>query len=187
MENEIKSPKSAFLHWGLPLGLANAAVYSLVYAFDTPSLVSFTLGGVLLVLNGFAFIGGLWYARKNAGGYAEFKDLFGVWMGLALGLTLVVNSFNLLLYKVIDPTLTEQVQVWSQEKAVSMMESMGTPQEEVDKAIAKMERQKQVDPFSPKTLVFTLFASLLGYAVLGAIFAMVFKKSKPLFAPSNES
>jgi|LauGreDrversion4_2_1035121.scaffolds.fasta_scaffold319974_1 hypothetical protein len=188
MENNgMNGPKKAFTQWGLPLGLLNAAIYGLVYALNTQLLVSLWLGLGLIVLNGGVFIWALVQTRKSLGGYAEFRDLWGVWLGAALGLVLVTTAFNALLYKVIDPTLSEQVQVMAQEKAVEMMESMGTPQEDVDKALARMEQQKGEDPFSPLRLLMSFFGSLLVHVVLGAIFAAIFKKNKPLFAPSDEA
>ncbi len=183
----MEGPKKAFTQWGLPLGLVNAAVYGLAYALDTEWLVSFSLGLGLIALNGGVFIWALVTTRKSFGGYAEFRDLWGVWLGAALGLVLVTTTFNVLLYKVIDPTLSEQIQVLAQEKAVEMMESMGTPQEDVDKALARMEEQKGEDPFSPMRLLMSFFGSLLVHVVLGAIFAAIFKKNKPLFAPSDEA
>lgn len=188
MENNgMTTAKKAFTQWGLPLGLLNAAIYGLVYALNTQLLVSLWLGLGLIALNGGVFIWALVQTRKAAGGYAEFRDLWGVWLGAALGLVLVTTAFNALLYKVIDPTLSEQVQVMAQEKAVEMMESMGTPQEDVDKALARMEQQKGEDPFSPLRLLMSFFGSLLAHVVLGAIFAAIFKKNKPLFASSDEA
>lgn len=187
MENNgTNGPKKAFTQWGLPLGLLNAAIYGLVYSINTKLLVSLSLGLGLIALNGGVFIWALVQTRKSMGGYAEFRDLWGVWLGAALGLVLVTTAFNALLYKVIDPTLSQQVQVMAQEKALEVMESMGAPQEDVDKALARMEQQKAEDPFSPMRLLLSFFGSMLVHAALGAIFAAIFKKNKPLFAPSNE-
>jgi hypothetical protein len=188
MKNDgMTTAKKAFTQWGLPLGLLNAAIYGLMYALNTKLLVSIWLGFGLIALNGALLIWSQLHARKSAGGYAEFRDLWGVWMGVALGLVLVTTAFNVLLYKVIDPTLSEQIQVLAQEKAVEMMESMGTPQEKVDKALARMEQQKGEDPFGPMRLLMSFFGTLLLQAVVGAIFAAIFKKNKPLFAPSDEA
>jgi hypothetical protein len=170
MENDgMTTAKKAFTQWGLPLGLLNAAIYGLLYALNTELLVSFWLGFGLIALNGALLIWSLLQTRKAAGGYAEFRDLWGIWMGVALGLVLVTTAFNVVLYKVIDPTLSEQIQ------------------EDVDKALARMEQQKGEDPFGPMRLLMSFFVTLLFQAIVGAIFAAIFKKNKPLFAPSDEA
>lgn len=186
-DNGMTTAKKAFTQWGLPLGLLNAAIYGLLYALNTELLVSFWLGFGLIALNGALLIWSLLQTRKAAGGYAEFRDLWGIWMGVALGLVLVTTAFNVVLYKVIDPTLSEQIQVLVQEKTIEWMESMGTPQEDVDKALARMEQQKGEDPFGPMRLLMSFFGTLLFQAIVGAIFAAIFKKNKPLFAPSDEA
>ena len=39
----------------------------------------------------------------------------------------------------------------------------------------------------PLRLLMSFFGSLLVHVLLGAIFAAIFKKNKPLFAPSDEA
>lgn len=183
----MSAAKQAFVQWGIPLGLVNVAIYGLVYALDAKLLVSFGLGGGLIALNGAVLIWGLLSARKAQGGYSSFRSLFSVYMGIAVGLVLTTTVFNYTLYTWIDPTLSDQVMAWSQEKTVAMMESMGTPDEEIDKALAKMERMEGENLFTPGRMALSFFSSLLIQAVLAAICAAIFKKNKPLFAPSDEA
>jgi hypothetical protein len=186
-ENQMNAAKQAFVQWGIPLGLVNATVYGLVYSLNAKLLVSIGLGVGLIALNGAVLIWALIRARKAQGGYASFRSLFSVYMGIAVGLVVLTTAFNYTLYTWIDPTLSEQVMAWSQEKTVAMMESMGTPDEEIDKAMAKMESMEGQNLFTPGRMALSFFSSLLVQAVLAAIFAAIFKKNKPLFAPADEA
>jgi hypothetical protein len=104
-----------------------------------------------------------------------------------VGIVLFKAVFDFVLYTLIDPNLSDQVIVWTQEKTVAMMESMGTPDEEIDKAMAKMESMEGQNLFTPGRMALSFFSSLLVQAVLAALFAAVFKKNKPLFAPADEA
>jgi hypothetical protein len=186
-ENQMNAAKQAFVQWGIPLGLVNVAIYGLVYSLNAQLLVSVGLGVGLIALNGAVLIWALIRARKAQGGYASFRSLFSVYMGIAVGIVLFKAVFDFVLYTLIDPTLSDQVIVWTQEKTVAMMESMGTPDEEIDKAMAKMESMEGQNLFTPGRMALSFFSSLLLQAVLAAIFAAIFKKNKPLFAPADEA
>ena len=50
-----------------------------------------------------------------------------------------------------------------------------------------MESMEGQNLFTPGRMALSFFSSLLVQAVLAALFAAVFKKNKPLFAPADEA
>ena len=60
---------------------------------------------------------------------------------LVLVVSYVVGSlFNILLYNVIDPSLTEVVTELTIQNTIPMLESFGTPQEAIDAAVIEIEK-----------------------------------------------
>jgi hypothetical protein len=83
----------------------------------------------------------------------------------------------MLMYHVIDPDLRTMVNEMSQEKALSWMEKMGTPQEAIDKQMAKMSEEDQT---SVGNNLFGLAMALIFGFFISLIISLIVRKNPPL-------
>jgi hypothetical protein len=129
------------LQWGLILALVNIAIQAISYMINKQWLVSFWLGGISLVINIILLIIPVIKYRKELGGYIDFKNAFFVCLLVYLGSSLISTVFQYVLYNIIDPELSTYVKEKVLESTSSMMEKFGTPQEDMEKALADIEKQ----------------------------------------------
>ena len=151
----------------------------IIYIIDIEMLVSGWFGFVSFILS----IGILIYIgrsyRDATGGYMTYKNSL-IFTYLVLVVSYVVGSlFNILLYNVIDPSLTEVVTELTIQNTIPMLESFGTPQEAIDAAVIEIEKgvEQQATPMgiikaTPWALLFMLI-----FALIVSIFV---KKNEPV-------
>ena len=151
----------------------------IIYIIDIEMLVSGWFGFVSFILS----IGILIYIgrsyRDATGGYITYKNSL-IFTYLVLVVSYVVGSlFNILLYNVIDPSLTEVVTELTIQNTIPMLESFGTPQEAIDAAVIEIEKgvEQQATPMgiikaTPWALLFMLI-----FALIVSIFV---KKNEPV-------
>jgi tetrahydromethanopterin S-methyltransferase subunit G len=83
------------------------------------------------------------------------------------------------LYNVIDPTLADFIKQESIEKMASFMEKFGTPAEEIDKAITKIEAEDM--SMSPARIGKSFIFGILFSAVVALIIAAIIRtKTQPV-------
>lgn len=171
-----KSIKTSAINYGIYLGLLLALVGVLAYAINIELLTKWWFG-IILFLVVIAF--GIVSTAKSKGilkGFISFKQAFSSYF-ITVAIGVIISAIvGILLYNVIDPEAAEVLKEKVIETSTAMMERFGTPQEQIDQAIAQMEAENQFDVLNQlKSLAF----QLIFYAVIGLIVALGFKKSDP--------
>ena len=187
MESNLQDLNKAAINNGLVIGVI-AAVLSILTYYVAPNLMGSTFFGIGL---GLVSLGLYIYftidLRKKIGGYWNFKTaLKGIFlMAFIAGLFGMV--FNFVFYKFIEPEAFEKISGYVTEGATKTFENLGMQQEQIDEAVEKqLEAMRgQFDP------TFTDLAKNFGIAILvqfimSLIFAAIFKKEHPAFAPTTE-
>lgn len=166
------------LKWGGILAGISIVVVMLIYAIDYTMMAGFSFLGIMLVV-GLVFVtyAGINY-RNEIGGYIPFgKAFLHGFAVFAIG-GIVTTLFNLLLYKVIDPSLAENLTEAIISNTESVMQRFGAPQESIDEAIDKM-REDMPNNFSTFGLLKNYFTGLIWYAILSLITGLIVKKNQP--------
>lgn len=158
------------LNYGLALGLWSILTASLVYAFSLYS--SWASGLIILAINIVVLVFLMINTKKQLGGIMTFKQGFTVYF-LAIFIMLLVGTvYNIVLYNVIDPEAKEVLKEETIKTTVSTMESFGAPATEINKAVDRMQEEDSLSPGKQ----FMSFGFSLGFAaVIGLIFALIFK------------
>lgn len=138
MKNTID--RDFVLKFGLLFGLVSIAYSVLAYIIGVDYMVSFKnvtfsviIGVIVLFIAGFQL-------RKFNNNDLPFSQAFKNLMIIAvLGVFLSV-MFDLVLNKVIDPTLQQRVAEVTIDKTISTMQNFGVPEEEIDKTYQQMRQ-----------------------------------------------
>ena len=126
--------------------------------------------------------------RKKIGGFWSFKEaLKGIFI-MSLVANVIVSVFNFIFYKFIEPNGFDKIKGYVAEGMTSMMEKMGVSGDQLDEAIEKATEslKSQYQPTALDFLKNLLIAIVVGF-VLSLIFAAIFKKNPPMFAPIEEA
>lgn len=105
--------------------------------------------------------------RKDNEGILTFGQGFSNTMFVAAIATLIVTVFTFILVKYIDPSLIEIQKEVARELSLSMMEALNAPEEEIEKAIDK------IDETDMNPSLGTVFLGWVGHLFCGAITALV--------------
>lgn len=176
--------------YGAILGLITfvTGIVSLILSKTITSFVSLLVIGTLL---GFVVLIALtcYFAvqlRKSVGGYWDFRTaLKNIFIVLAIGL--IVSTLALTVYNLIDPSLQRDAIENSRNITIEVLESLGTPDDQIDAALADIDKQlESLGTFSLGDTIQALAISLILYFVLALILAAIFKKEKPVFVQSTE-
>lgn len=125
--------------------------------------------------------------RKKAGGYWTFgESLFKIFVMFLTSMA-IVYIFNILFGKFIDTSYPSTMKEMILSKTEGTFKSLGMSDEALDKALASTSESMDKQ-FSP-----TFGQAIVGFGIsavfyfLGAIvFALIFKKTKPVYLPVNE-
>lgn len=126
--------------------------------------------------------------RKKIGGFWSFKEaLKGIFI-MSLVSNVIVSVFNFIFYNFIEPNGFEKIKGYVAEGMTSMMEKMGVSGDQLDEAIEKATEslKSQYQPTALDFLKNLIIAIIVGF-VLSLIFAAIFKKNPPMFAPVEEA
>jgi len=172
-----KSLKSISINYGLYLGLFLTAFTVIAYALNIELLVNFWL--VLLLLPLITIIIGIVSTAKVKsvlGGFMNFKQAFSSYfITIAIGI-LISSVVSIILFGFIDPDAAAMLQEIGLEKTRGIMESMGAPESEIDKAMAAAAEQ---DTLSIGAQIMSIAKGLVFYAVIGLIVALIMRKNDP--------
>jgi len=187
MESNLQDLNKSAINNGLVIGVISAVLGILTY-YVAPNLMGSTFYGIGL---GLVSLGLYIYftldLRKKVGGYWNFKSaLKGIFlMAFIAGLFGMV--FNFVFYKFIEPDAFEKISGYITEGTTKTFENLGMQQDQIDEAVEKQlgAMKSQFDP------TFTDLAKNFGIAILvqfimSLIFAAIFKKEHPAFAPATE-
>ena len=99
---------------------------------------------------------------------------------LVLLVSYVVGSlFNILLYNVIDPSLTEVVTELTIQNTIPMLEGLGTPQEAIDAAVIEIEKGVEQQA-TPMGIIKATPWALLFMFIFALIVSIFVKKNEPV-------
>lgn len=180
-------PKKMALTNGLIWAGINIAIFLVVY-YVKPDLMGSWVFLVLSILIGVGlaiyFIRDI---RTRIGGYWSFGQALGTIFIMFLTQALIVMFFTLIFGKYLEPEYVVKMKEISQATALSMMESMGADQETIDKTMEDMEAksESQFNP-GPTDIMLGVLYNAIGYFIGALIFAAIFKKESPRFAPIDE-
>jgi tetrahydromethanopterin S-methyltransferase subunit G len=179
MENDKPTILNQGMKFGLILGLTQIAISLLLYLIDKTLLVSMWVGFTILVISIVLMVLPVKSFKKMQGGIITFKDAFLVCLATVICSLLITSIFNFVLYNVIDPTLADFIKQESIEKMASFMEKFGTPAEEIDKAITKIEAEDM--SMSPARIGKSFIFGILFSAVVALIIAAIIRtKTQPV-------
>jgi hypothetical protein len=163
------------LRWGAIMGMTILIIQLMVYLLSKSSLVSFTYGIVNFVLQVIILVVAVYMYRKNiTNGLLSFKEGFTIVMLIFAGSALINSVFQFLLYNVIDPELSTYIYERTLEMTTNMMEKFGAPEEEIEKAIEKINPEDL--KLTAQRLVTNYFFSLLFGVFFAVIIAAIFRK-----------
>lgn len=179
-ENTTPAPSLAShaAKWGAILSGISIVVVMLLYAIDYTLMAGFTFLIILTLIGlGFVIYAGINY-RNEIGGYIPFGKAFvhGL-IVFAIG-GIITTCFNLLLYKVIDPELSENLTEAIISNTEAMMVKFGAPQDSIDETLDKM-REEMPDNFSTLGLLKNYFKGLIWYTILSLITGLIVRKNQP--------
>ena len=163
---------------GLTLGLIGIILTLLIYFINAKLLANIWVGVVILVVSlVLVVIFGINY-RKQVGGYLSFKHAFLFSLILLLVAGLIGQSFNFILFNVIDSDLPEVVTDAALENTERMMEKFNVPDEEVDKALERTEAQ-MANQYKISGVVKAYLYSIIIYAIISLITGAIIKRRNP--------
>ncbi|MBD3582789.1 DUF4199 domain-containing protein [Flavobacterium selenitireducens] len=172
MDQAIKKNGTTY---GIILGVIGILTTTLIYVFQLytawwVSLLSFVISIVMYCMM-------LSKTKKEMGGVYSFKDAFTTFFIAAVIAVLIGTIYNVVLYNFVDPGAKEVVKEESIKATVSILEKLGTPNSEINKAVEKLEGE---DQFSIGALITNAAIITAISCILGLILALIFK-SRPTY------
>jgi len=167
--------------------LINIIIFLLVY-YASPSL----MGNFAYVFIQLAVAIGLAIyfildLRKKIGGYWSFREALGHIFLMFMIQAVVVTLFTAVFGKWIEPSYADTMREISLNATTRMAETFSSDQEQIDKIIEDAEKniEKQVNP-GVMDILKGLAIGAIFYFIGALIFAAIFKRNPPVFAPVEE-
>ncbi|WP_257670616.1 DUF4199 domain-containing protein [Parapedobacter tibetensis] len=184
---EKPNAKKIAINNALIWAVINIIIFLLIY-YASPSLMgNFAYAFIQLAIAiGLAIYFTL-DLRKKIGGYWSFREALGniflMFIVQVIVVTLVTTAFG----KWIEPGYADTMREISLNATTKMAETFSSDQEQIDKIIEEAEKsiEKQVNP-SFMDLVKSLAIAAIFYFIGALIFAAIFKRTAPVFAPVDE-
>jgi len=162
------------LRYGFITGLLYFILLFCRYKFFSSNpryFVSFAVVSYLIILMMYLFTA---IARKNElGGYADLKEIFTAVFIVILITELVYIVFNLVYFKIVDPSFWENFQASTR----TQLQMTHIPEEQIEqqmKSFKDMENQS-----GPGNLIKGYGISVVIDSVFGLIFAIILRKRNP--------
>lgn len=179
--------KSIAIKNGLIWTVINIFLFLGVYYAAPTLMASFAFGMISLLLSiGLAIYFTL-DIRKKTGGYWSFKEAVSAIFVLFIVQIVIYTCFVTAFSKWIEPSYADFTRETGLNAATEMYENITTDQEMIDQMIADTERriEKQVNPTLGE-FIQGLAIWVIVYFVFALIFAAIFKRNRPYFAPIVE-
>lgn len=172
MKNSVKP--------GIYVGVINIIIALLVYLLNPAIFAKMWFGlGIIAINIGLVIYFGLQY-RKQEEGYLTFKEGFSHGFFLLLVAGLIGLVFNILLFSVIDPELSQIVTDAMVIQTESMLKGFGMQGADLDKAIEQVKADTPAR-FTVAGQLKSFGFSIIGYLVVALITGAIVKKSEPEF------
>ncbi len=178
------------------LAITNGVIIAVITIFlqlltyyAAPNLLGATWYGILItVVSLVIYVIFTFDLRKKIGGYWSFKEaLSGVFI-MSFIANLASSIFNFIFYTFIEPGAYEKVRGYVEEGITATFEKMGMSGDALDEAVEeatkslKAQYMPSIGDFAKNLVI----AILVGF-VLSLIFAAIFKRNPPMFAPVDEA
>lgn len=172
-----KSLQAVILPYGIYLGIASILISVLVYVMD---LELFTKWYVTLINFVIVLVIGIMAVKKakalNTDPYFSFRTAFSAFFIPVILGSLISIIFTGILFNYIDPEAAQHVQEMTLEASRKLMESFGAPPAQIDEAMAQ---QAGNNPFSWKNLAMGFAFTIVLYAILSLVIALIFREKDP--------
>ncbi|MES3017872.1 MAG: DUF4199 domain-containing protein [Bacteroidota bacterium] len=187
MELSLENLNKAATNNGLVIGILSV-ILGIVTYYVAPALFGsmwFGIGNMIFLLVVYIFF--TIDLRKKVGGYWNFKQAFrGIFiMAFVAGLLLTV--VNYVFYQFVEPDAFTKISGFVEEGATKTFESMGMDEDQIETAVSEQLKgmKKQFNP-TPMDMLTNFGIALLVEAIMSLIFAAIFKKEAPIFAPVED-
>lgn len=176
METSTVSTKQSSIQYGLILGGILSLITVLMYVINTELFTQWWIGILTLVIVIAVGIVSTAKAKSLLGGYMSFKQAFSAYfITIAVGLA-ISTVVGILIFTVVDPDLATYLNEKTIEMSREFMERFGTPEAEMEKAIADLEG---VNNFSVVNQLKSYAFGVIFQAVIGLLIALIFKRKDP--------
>lgn len=173
---------------GIIIAVITIAIQLLTY-YATPNLLGETWYGIVVTIISLGvYVIFTFDLRRKVGGYWSFKEaLSGVFI-ISFTANLVSSIFNFVFYRFIEPGAYEKVRGYVEDGMMSTFEKLGLSGDKLDEALEeaaeslKSQYMPSIGDFARNLII----AILVGF-VLSLIFAAIFKRNPPMFAPVDET
>lgn len=166
---------NAPIRWGLIGGLVSVVISVLIYIISPSSFASMWLGLVILGLALFFMIwGGVAFRREN-NDEITFLQALGAVLIIGVIISLLSTIFSYILFNFIDTDLAELIKQKVMENTTEMMEKFGATDEDIEKALEKIEEENF--QFGLKEYAIRFLQGMGFYAVMGLIVAAFVKRN----------
>jgi hypothetical protein len=187
MERQIEDLNQAAATNGLIIGIITSVIGIVIY-YVAPSLMgSLSFGIGVSALSLVLYIIFTIDLRKKIGNFWSFRTaLKGIFL-MAFTAGIVNMAINFVFYRFIEPAAFEKISGFISESMAANYERFGMDQDKIDQMVAlSLEKLKtQLKP-GPMDLLKNLTIQILVQFIMSLIFAAIFKKEPPVFAPREE-
>jgi hypothetical protein len=188
MENTTESINSVAKSNGIIIGVISIMIHILTYYIAPDMLGSIMFGITIGLISLGIYIYFTLDMRKKIGGYWTFKEaLRGIFLMAFIANLMVMIVVSFLFYKLLEPDALQKISGFVIPNITSTYEKMGMNQDQIDEALVKVS-QSLKSQFDGDAMDFlkNFGMSILVQFILSLIFAAIFKKNQPVFAPIEE-
>jgi len=163
---------------GAIIGAISLVISLLMYIIDGSLFAVWWLGLLILaVIVALVAYFGVQH-RNEDGGFMSFGQGWMYSMQAFIVAGIIGTIFRILLFTVIDPDLAEIVTEKAVENTAAMMESFGTPEEAMDKALEDA-RTNTMESFTAMGNIKAFGWGLIIYCIFSLITGAIIKKKEP--------
>lgn len=187
MELSLENLNKSAANNGLIIGILSAVLGIVIYYVAPALFGSMWFGFAQMAFFLLIYIFFTIDLRKKIGGYWNFKQaLKGIFI-MAVVANILASVINYIFFKFVEPGGFAKISGYIEEGMTKSFENMGMDADAADAEVAKMvERMKgQFDP-TPMEALQNLGIAILVAFVMSLIFAAIFKKEAPIFAPIED-
>ena len=187
MELSLENLNKAAVNNGLIIGILSVILGFIVYYVAPALFGSIWFGFAQMAFFLIVYIFFTIDLRKKIGGYWNFRQaLKGIFL-MALVASLFATVVNYVFYKFIEPGGFAKISGFIEEGMTKTFENMGMDADATEAEVAKMvdRLSAQFDP-TPMEALQNLGTMILIAFVMSLIFAAIFKKEAPIFAPVED-
>lgn len=177
------------LHYGLISGLVSIILFLVVYFTGRlDDMFSLRYTGSSVIISILLLVLGVKADRKTMTGRFPFREAFFSGLIFFSSGWLVNTAFNQFMVRVVDQQLPVAQKALVMEKTEAFMVEFGTPEEEIQKAMDRMEAADPYAQYSLGGVMQSLLWTTLGSAFISAIAAAFLKeKRKPEYLEDDHN